>query len=157
MWRETWMEAVYFFVAHLLLCYIVPLFVIVVSYAVVGRCICRREMPISLQLSEEVKARVCQLQQSKYRALWMIAVVVGAFAVAWLPFYIVFTRVHLSTVSNEWNISEELDKNIFPFVIPIAQWMSSANSCINPFLYHFLDPRFRSRFRQMLSAGRCLK
>ena len=69
----------------------------------------------------------------------MIAVVVEAFAVAWLPFYIVFTRIHLSNVSDEWNISDELDTNAIPFVIPIAQWMSSANSCINLFLDHFLD------------------
>jgi len=39
MWREMWMEAAYFFVAHLLLCCFVPLFIIVVSYAFVGRSI----------------------------------------------------------------------------------------------------------------------
>ncbi len=35
-------------------------------------------------------------------------------------------------------------------MIPIAQWLGSANSCVNPVLYHFLDPRFRAGFRQLL-------
>ena len=152
MWRETWMEATFFFVAHLLLCYVVPLFIIVVSYALVGRGIWRREVP-SFHLSDEVQARVFQLQQSKYRALWVIAVVVAAFAVTWFPFYVTFTRIQLSNAFDEWKISEELETRIFSTAIPIAQWMSSANSCINPFIYHFLDPRFRSRFRSMFSGG----
>jgi hypothetical protein len=145
------MEASYFFVAHFLLCYVIPLLIIVVSYAFVGRCIWTRKIP-SFQLSDEVQARVCQLQQSKYRALVVIAVVVAAFAVTWFPFYITFTRIQMSNAFDEWKISEELENIIFPVAIPIAQWMSSANSCINPFIYHFLDPRFRNRFHQLFSG-----
>ena len=145
------MEASYFFVAHFLLCFVIPLLIIVVSYAFVGRCIWTRKIP-SFQLSDEVQTRVCQLQQSKYRALWMIASVVGAFAIAWLPFYVIFSRIQLSNAFDEWNISDEFETNILSIAIPIAQWMSSANSCINPFIYHFLDPRFRNRFHQLFSG-----
>ena len=148
------MEAVYFFVAHLTLCYIIPLFSIILSYVLVSYRICIRLIPGGSQLSVEVEGHTRQMRSAKIRSLRMVAIVVAAFAFTWLPFYIVFTRIQLANAFVYWKISTELDKNILPFAIPIAQWMSSANSCINPFLYHFLDPRFRYRFQQMLLCRR---
>ena len=143
------MEVAYFSVTHLTLCYVVPLLIIIVSYALVCHRIWRREIPGS-QLSEEVERQTHQLHKSKLRALRVVAVVVVAFALAWLPLYATFLRLKLATSFTQFGISGELEADMLAVVIPIAQWMSSANSCINPFLYHFLDPRFRYRFRQML-------
>ena len=149
MWPKQWMEVIYFFVAHFLFCYAIPLSIIVVSYAVVGHRIWRRRIP-GFQLSDKVQTRMVKLQKSKFRALRMVGVVVLAFAVFWLPFYITFARIQLANVFDQWKLSDESERQLLPIVIPIAQWMSSANSCINPFLYHFLDSRFRYRFRQTL-------
>ena len=148
-WPEPWMEVAYFSFAHLTLCYVVPLLVIVVSYAFVGHRIWKRQI-LGSHPSDEVNRQARLLQQSKLRALRMVAVVVGAFALAWLPLYATFMRMTLANAFNQWDLNSEEDINWWSTVIPIAQWMSSANSCVNPFLYHFFDPRFRSRFRQLL-------
>lgn len=144
------MEIVYYSVARLIFCYIVPLLIIVFCYALVCHRIWKHQIPGS-HLSEEVERQTRQLQQMKLRALRMIGFVVAAFALAWLPFYITFMRLKLANAFvGHWGLSDDDQINLWTTVVPIAQWMSSANSCVNPFLYHFLDPRFRFRFRQML-------
>ena len=148
-WPEPWMEIVYYSVARLTFCYIVPLLIIVFCHTLVCHRIWKHRIPGS-QLSEEVERQTHQLHKSKLRALRVVAVVVVAFALAWLPLYATFLRLKLATSFTQFGISGELEADMLAVVIPIAQWMSSANSCINPFLYHFLDPRFRYRFRQML-------
>jgi hypothetical protein len=150
------MEVTYFFIAHFLIFYAIPLTIILVSYAFVGHRIWRRRIP-GFQLSNEVRRRMVQLQTSKLRALRMVGVVAMAFAVFWLPFYITFARIQLANVFDEWKMSDESERQLLPIVIPIVQWMSSANSCINPFLYHFLDSRFRYRFRRTLSTTKIKK
>lgn len=150
MWPEPWMEVVYFSVVHLILCYVVPLLIIVISYVLVGHRIWRRQILGSYPL-DEVERQARQLQQKKLRALRMVAIVVAAFALAWLPLYFIFTRIKLSYIfTSNWMTPGETELSWWPTVISVAQWMSSANSCVNPFLYHFLDPRFRCRFKQLL-------
>lgn len=144
------MEIVYYSVARLTLCYIVPLLVIVICYAFVCHRIWKHQIPGS-HLSDEVERHTRQLQRMKLRALRMVGVVVTAFALAWLPIYITFMRLKMANAfAGYWGLSSDEQVNLWTTVVPIAQWMSSANSCVNPFLYHFLDPRFRFRFRQML-------
>jgi len=150
-WPEPWMGFTYFFLIHLTLCYIVPLLVIVVSYVLVGYHIWRRQIRSSYpSADDEVDRQARQLQQTKLRALRMVAIVVAAFALAWLPLYATVTRLKLSSVLPNWTIPTEAEISLWSNVIPIAQWMSSANSCINSFIYHFLDSRFRTRFHQLL-------
>ena len=145
------MEIAYFALTHLTLCYVVPLLVIVVSYVLVGHRIWKRQI-LGSHPSDEVERQARQLQQTKLRALRMVAIVVAAFALAWLPLYVTFMRLKLFYVFPNSMIPSETEISWLPTVIPIAQWMSSANSCVNPFLYHFLDPRFRYRFKQLLSC-----
>ena len=149
-WPEPWMEIVYYSVARLTFCYIVPLLIIVFCHTLVCHRIWKHRIPGS-QLSEEVERQTHQLQRMKIRALRMVGFVVAAFALAWLPFYVTFMRLKLAnTFAGYWGLSTDDQINLWTTVVPIVQWMSSANSCVNPFLYHFLDPRFRFRFRQML-------
>ncbi len=61
-----------------------------------------------------------QLQNSKLRALWMVGVVVLAFAVFWLPFYFTFGRIQLVNVFDDWKLSDESERQLLPIVIPIA-------------------------------------
>ena len=46
----------------------------------------------------------------------------------------------------------EPEAEFWEMIMPVVQWLSSANSCVNPLLYHFLDPRFRSGFKQLLCS-----
>ena len=146
------MDVAYFSVARLTLCYIAPLLVIVVCYALVCHRIWKHQIPGS-QLSDEVEVQrqTRQFQRTKLRALRMVGFVVAAFAFAWLPSYATFMRLKLAhAFAGYWELSTDDQIDLWKAAVPIAQWMSSANSCVNPFLYHFLDPRFRFRFRQML-------
>ena len=158
------MEMAYFISIQLSLCYLIPLLIIVICYVLVCHRIWRRQIPGS---SHSHRSNCCdggmahrrtrKLQQSKLRALRMVAVVVAAFAFSWLPLYFIFSRIKLANAISGWAISSELEANILSALIPLCQWLSSANSCVNPFLYHFLDPRFRFRFRQLLLGRRRLR
>ena len=143
------MGFIYFVVTHLTLCYIVPLLIIIVSYGFICHRIWKRQM-LGSQPTNEVDERARQLERSKFRGLRMIAAVVAAFAFTWLPFYATFTRIKLANAFTGGVLLTETEVNLWYYVIPINQWLSSANSCINPFLYHFMDSKFRFHFRQMI-------
>ena len=168
------MELVYFVVVHLIICFIGPLVAIITSYVLVFRRIWRRQLltedvaPVVVPTSAAnengtmratTTATATQqqlLHQSKMRALRMLAAVVAAFVITFLPLYVTFMRMKLANFAgpgSSWQFTIETE-SIWTAVIPLAQWLSSANSCVNPFLYHFLDPKFRSRFRQMLLLSR---
>ena len=144
------MEFVYFLVAHLMIRFIVPLVTIFVSYILVFHRILRRQ--ILSAASIETRATTRLLQRSKMRALRLLAAVVIAFFISFLPLYVTFTRLKLAAylIGTEWVITSDTEVSFWLSVIPIVQWISSANSCVNPFIYNFFDPKFRSRFRQML-------
>jgi hypothetical protein len=73
-------------------------------------------------------------------------VVVAAFALSWFALYATFTRLKFAKSMSE------PEAEFWEMIMPVAQWLSSANSCVNPLLYHFLDPRFRSGFKQLLCS-----
>lgn len=37
-------------------------------------------------------------------------------------------------------------------ILPIAQWLGAANSCINPILYAFMNRKFRAGFRHLFRS-----
>jgi hypothetical protein len=77
------MEIAYFSFAHLTLCYVVPLFVIIVSYVLVCYRIWRRyQIPnTNDEPSDELERRVHhQLKRTKVLALRMVSIVVAVFA-----------------------------------------------------------------------------
>ena len=116
-------------------------------YALICRRVWRRQIPGSESAVPAGLHGNSQLRKSKIRALRMVAIVVAAFALSWLPLYLTFSRLKFYT-----DLSET-EHEFWRVFVPIAQWMSSANSCVNPVLYHFLDPRFRTQFRQLLSGN----
>lgn len=77
----------------------------------------------------------------------MLGIVVAAFALSWFPLYATFTRLKFTKGMTE------TEAEFWEMLMPLAQWLSSANSCVNPLLYHFLDPRFRSGFKQLLCSN----
>lgn len=168
-WPSPVLGDIYFVVAHLVLCYVAPLIVIALCYAMICKKIWCRKIPgcppdersctpptFTSDRSEKGSKDVnrtrkyysgqdrVNLHRTKVRALRMLAVVVAVFALSWLPFYAAFTRFKLTREMS----AEEIE--FWEVAIPFAQWLSSANSCVNPVLYHFLDARFRARFRQLL-------
>lgn len=83
--------------------------------------------------------------KKRKRAVAMVGVVVGVFAVCWLPIHV----FHL------WN---RFDEN-FPYVEStyiykiVAHTLSYANCCINPFIYGCLGDGFRKGMRKALPCA----
>jgi hypothetical protein len=153
----------YYAVAHLTLCYVLPLVIIAACYALICRQIWCRQIPGSGEQGPPNHHHRCHhynnnrrryngvggrlnLHRAKIRALRMLGVVVAAFALSWFPLYATFTRLKFAKSMSE------PEAEFWEMIMPVAQWLSSANSCVNPLLYHFLDPRFRSGFKQLLCS-----
>jgi hypothetical protein len=60
------------------------------------------------------------------------------FALSWLPLYSVRLRIMLGPGL------AGVEKSIIRIVNPIFQWIGSANSCINPFIYCYFSQQFRA-------------
>ncbi|KAJ8318681.1 hypothetical protein KUTeg_003772 [Tegillarca granosa] len=77
----------------------------------------------------------------------MLAVVVVMFAFSWLPLYV----VNFSTIVLEMdNDSNGINK----VIVPLAQWLGSSNSGMNPIIYCFFCKKFRKGFKDLLTCCR---
>ncbi|KAM9815120.1 apelin receptor B-like isoform X2 [Syngnathus typhle] len=116
--------------------FLLPLLTMVVCYGLIGCTVFRH-------------FNTCRKgDQRKWQLLKVITTMVVVFAVCWIPYHVVRTVDILS------------DLNLFPatcafrrsllLAYPYAACLAYFNSCLNPFLYAFLDLRFRSRCLHLL-------
>ncbi|XP_069076267.1 neuropeptides B/W receptor type 1 [Pleurodeles waltl] len=83
------------------------------------------------------------LDKAKKKVTFMVLVILAVCLFCWTPF-------HLSTV-----VALTTDIPQTPVVIGISFFITSlsyANSCLNPFLYAFLDDNFRKSLRKLLEC-----
>ncbi|XP_035243154.1 neuropeptides B/W receptor type 2-like [Anguilla anguilla] len=83
------------------------------------------------------------LDKAKKKVTVMVFIVLAVCLFCWTPF-------HLSTI-----VALTTDLTSTPLVIGISYFITSlsyANSCLNPFLYAFLDDSFRKAFKKMLEC-----
>ncbi|XP_051788456.1 neuropeptides B/W receptor type 2b [Erpetoichthys calabaricus] len=83
------------------------------------------------------------LDKAKKKVTVMVFIVLAVCLFCWTPF-------HLSTI-----VALTTDLQTTPLVIGISYFITSlsyANSCLNPFLYAFLDDSFRKAFKKMLEC-----
>lgn len=76
----------------------------------------------------------------------MVFVVILTFAVSWFPLYCVFAVVKFSD-------EDENVQTVVEIIVPIAQWLGAANSCINPYLFAHMDMRFRIRLKVRINIS----
>ncbi|KAG9330552.1 hypothetical protein JZ751_023902 [Albula glossodonta] len=91
----------------------------------------------NMRLNSNAKA----LDKAKKKVTVMVFIVLAVCLFCWTPF-------HLSTI-----VALTTDLTTTPLVIGISYFITSlsyANSCLNPFLYAFLDDSFRKAFKKML-------
>ncbi|XP_004837573.2 neuropeptides B/W receptor type 1 [Heterocephalus glaber] len=83
------------------------------------------------------------LDRAKKRVTFLVVAILAVCLLCWTPY-------HLSTV-----VALTTDLPQTPLVIAISYLITSlsyANSCLNPFLYAFLDDSFRRSLRQLMSC-----
>lgn len=143
-WPDPYSESVYFVIAHLCMCYILPLILISICYLLIWRRVEKRA------LIGEAHAHGEQvIQRSKMKVIKMLLVVIILFACSWLPLYLIFTRLKLGGELNH------IENTLIEIFLPIAQWLGTSNSCINPILYAFFNKKFRAGFKAIISSRSC--
>ncbi|XP_041858836.1 neuropeptides B/W receptor type 2b [Melanotaenia boesemani] len=93
----------------------------------------------NMRLNSNAKA----LDKAKKKVTIMVFIVLAVCLFCWTPF-------HLSTI-----VAVTTDLRSTPLLIGISYFITSlsyANSCLNPFLYAFLDDSFRKAFKKMLEC-----
>ncbi|XP_042207059.1 neuropeptide SIFamide receptor-like [Homarus americanus] len=145
MWPSRQAERFYFLIAHLLFCYLLPLLLIIFFYVMIWIRVASRHIP-----GDSRDAAVHEMQQrSKVKVVKMLVVVVIIFMLSWLPLYVIFTRIKLGDELGE------TEGAVLAIVTPMAQWLGSSNSCINPILYAFFNKKYRNGFLAIVKSRSC--
>ncbi|XP_015984413.2 neuropeptides B/W receptor type 1 [Rousettus aegyptiacus] len=117
----------------LVLGFVVPVSTICALYVTL---LCRLR---AIRLDSHAKA----LDRAKRRVTLLVVAILAVCLLCWTPY-------HLSTV-----VALTTDLPQTPLVIAVSYFITSlsyANSCLNPFLYAFLDDSFRRSLRQILAC-----
>ncbi|NWI67528.1 AGTR2 protein, partial [Todus mexicanus] len=89
-----------------------------------------------------LKAKFGKNKQKRDKVLKLVAAVVVAFFISWLPFHILTfldALVHMNIIKN-CNVTGIIDT-----ALPFGISMAFANSCINPLLYCFIGNQFQEK------------
>ncbi|XP_056679892.1 neuropeptides B/W receptor type 1 [Monodelphis domestica] len=117
----------------LILGFAIPVSTICILYSIM---LCRLR---AMQLDSHAKA----LDRAKKRVTLMVLVILAVCLFCWTPY-------HLSTI-----VALTMDIPQTPVIIGVSYFITSlsyANSCLNPFLYAFLDDNFRRSFRKLVEC-----
>ncbi|KAK8382806.1 hypothetical protein O3P69_011388 [Scylla paramamosain] len=144
-WPDEHSGNLYFVLANLVMCYLLPLTVISICYILIWRKVWRRKLPGERQ---DVGVAM-MMHRSKIKVIKMLLVVVILFALSWLPLYVIFARLKLGVALTD------MENNFIHILAPIAQWLGASNSCINPILYAFFNDKFRAGFKAILVSHSC--
>ncbi|XP_071952505.1 tachykinin-like peptides receptor 99D [Antedon mediterranea] len=123
--------------------YVLPLCVMAACYSVIGVKLWRSQMP-----GESVPNRPRPHLEAKRRVVKMIVVVITIFALCWLPIHVYYVLVY---TYKELYLVPHIDK-LFYFI----WWLSMSNSMCNPFIYCWLNDRFRKGFQYVFRWLPCV-
>ncbi len=144
---ETWKNEkygnIYFIVINLVSFYAIPLLLIFVSNWIIYWHVMHRHKP---QKSASSAAITKLHRHTRHVVLRMLGIVTLTFLFSWLPLYILTIGIKFS------EIVSESEYRLLGVLIPIAQWLGSGNSSINPILYAFLNKKYRRMFKSILPA-----
>ncbi|XP_058824408.1 neuropeptide SIFamide receptor-like [Topomyia yanbarensis] len=144
LWPSPASESWYFLFANLFLCYLGPLIVISICYLIIWKNVAYRKLPRDLIISRKNEV----FNKSKVKVIKMVLVVIITFTLSWLPLYAIFCFVKFA---GDLIYEDSVQSFIFG-ILPIAQWLGAANSCINPILYAFMNRKFRAGFRHLFRS-----
>ncbi|XP_061185194.1 G-protein coupled receptor 83-like [Saccostrea echinata] len=126
MWEQ------YLTVFTILAQYIIPLCIIGVAYIRVIHKLWMRN-----QLGYVTEDQRMRQIRAKRKSIKLLIAVVVVFAVCWMPLnlYHVLTDLHPNTVTFKYD----------SLAFFICLWVAVSSTCINPFLYCWINPRFRNK------------
>lgn len=114
---------------------ILPLLAMIIMYARIYMVARRQSRMINLH----------QSYKTDIKAAKTIAVVIGAFVVCWLPFFVMI-------------IGYAVDQNFISDphfkVLRAIKWMEYLNSCLNPIIYCCLNRTYRGAFKRLFKKWR---
>lgn len=140
-WPSPVAKKVYVIGALFLCCYAIPLTLICFFYRLIVLKVWNREPPGTKNSSSYIVYR------SRVKVVKMIAVVVVIFAVSWLPLYAVNLKLTL------FGVEDHEARIIGDIVIPLAQWLGSSNSGMNPVIYCLFSRKFRGGFKDVITCS----
>uniref|UniRef100_A0AAN0LPN2 Tachykinin-like peptide receptor 99D n=1 Tax=Polyphagotarsonemus latus TaxID=1204166 RepID=A0AAN0LPN2_9ACAR len=134
----------YFYnLAVLILTYFIPITLMALTYFRVGTVLW------GSQTIGEYTAKQVQSIQSKRKIVKMLILVLCIFAVCWLPYHIYFIiQHHLPEITN-FKYAQQ--------IYLVLYWLAMSNSMYNPFIYCWMNNRFRRGFRNILFCKYCFK
>ncbi|CAH1245963.1 TACR3 [Branchiostoma lanceolatum] len=113
--------------------YFMPLLVMAVAYTIVGFTLWAGKIP------GEATQRHVEQMKAKRKVVKMMVIVVVTFCVCWLPYHVYFL---LDSSYKEWKHIQQVYLAVF--------WLAMSNSMYNPFIYCWLNQRFRYGFQTAL-------
>ncbi|XP_078659913.1 neuromedin-K receptor-like [Branchiostoma floridae x Branchiostoma belcheri] len=113
--------------------YFMPLLVMAVAYTIVGFTLWAGKIP------GEATQRHVEQMKAKRRVVKMMVIVVVTFCVCWLPYHVYFL---IDSSYKEWKHIQQVYLAVF--------WLAMSNSMYNPFIYCWLNKRFRYGFQTAL-------
>ena len=126
-----------------LTCYIAPLGFISICYSMIGLRVWKRNVS-GIRGSKTER----NIQRSKIRIVRMLVTVAVVFALFWLPLYSLRLYVLYGTLSSN-------GKRMVRILLPIVQWLGSANSCVNPFIYCYFSEQFKKSILYIFENRSC--
>ncbi|MGH0127909.1 UNVERIFIED_CONTAM: hypothetical protein FKN15_032739 [Acipenser sinensis] len=121
-------------IAVIILIYLLPLLVMLVTYSIVGVTLWGGEIPGAS--SEHYQNQI----QAKRKVVKMMIVVVVTFALCWLPFHVYFMLGSFNSNIYKQKYIQQVYLAIF--------WLAMSSTMYNPIIYYCLNQRFRSGFRR---------
>ncbi|XP_072533153.1 substance-K receptor [Salminus brasiliensis] len=120
--------------AVIILIYLLPLLVMLVTYSLVGLRLWGSKIPG--EASDHYQNQI----QAKRKVVKMMIVVVTTFAICWLPYHIYFILANFKRDIYNQHYIQQVYLAIF--------WLAMSSTMYNPIIYCCLNQRFRSGFRQ---------
>uniref|UniRef100_A0A672YFT1 Substance-K receptor n=1 Tax=Sphaeramia orbicularis TaxID=375764 RepID=A0A672YFT1_9TELE len=119
--------------AVILLIYLLPLLVMLVTYSLIGRTLWGGHIPG--EASDHYHSQIT----AKRKVVKMMVVVVATFALCWLPYHIYFILGTFNTDIYKQQYIQQVYLAIF--------WLAMSSTMYNPIIYCCLNQRFRAGFR----------
>jgi len=146
-----------FFLSIICLFFWLPLFVLVLLYAIIARSL-TAGVTVTKHTGSTIGDRTGQGQGSEPAAVTrgrrQIVVMLGTVVVFFFACLLPFKVLTMWVVISPWEIFDYINVEVYYNILYFCRLMFYINSAINPILYNTMSSRFRERFRRVFGCGK---